>query len=116
MTNEETEKYRKRLVEIQKKSDGQFQALQNLAREVGASIINRYKGHGDAGQAELTDNIHQALQTATMIDMCKTSTSMCEIAAKNYKIASKAANIALGSAVAAWAAVLTMILIAAFVK
>lgn len=101
MTDEEIEEYEKRLVEIQVKSDnGQFKDLQKLAKELGASTIDRYKGHGDAGQAELTENIHQALQTASMINMSKA-------AAKNYEIASRATKIALGSAIAAWAAVLT---------
>ncbi len=56
------------------------------------------KGNEDT-LSELTDNILKALQTASMIDMCKTS-------AKNYKIAIVAAIIAALSALAAWFAVL----------
>ena len=53
-----------------------------------------------ANEGELVYAIHQALQTATMIDACKT-------AARNYKIALIATVIALGSALAAWIAVLS---------
>jgi hypothetical protein len=113
MTHEEIEQYRKKLIEIierPKQSDGNpaegtKRDLRELAKRVGANTRAIYtdtngvlKGY-DAGISDLIDNIHIALQTATMIDMCKTS-------AKNYKIAIMASIIALLSALAAWIAVL----------
>ena len=99
MTHEEIETKRKRLQALVEKwhptptpepddvTKGDFQ---QLAREVGAStravFIDPKTGYPvgcDAGIAELINNIHQALQTASMIDACRT-------AAQNYKIALKA--------------------------
>jgi 5-enolpyruvylshikimate-3-phosphate synthase len=79
---------------VDKETD-RVQKLIPLARKVGAS--SRKGPHGDcvAGEPELVDNIQRALQTASMIDMC-------EISAKNYKIALIAAIIALLSTVATW--------------
>jgi len=119
MTNKEIEEYQKKLQEIidrPKQPDGNPAKgtkgdLQELARKVGASTRAVYTGEGgkqlgyDAGISDLIDNIHTALQTATMVNMC-------EIAAKNYKIAITAAIIALLSALAAWAGVVVMALIA----
>jgi hypothetical protein len=110
MTNKEVDGAKERLVEIQKIIDkkGRTKALQELAKEVGASIIMTSSGH-EANEAELTHNIHYALQTVSMINMCKTAT-------KNYEIASRATKIALGSAIAAWVAVLAMVLIAVLTR
>ena len=102
MTHKEIEGYRKEKTEILKtKEPEKRQRLLDLARKVGASTTNwaRIGGENDATESQLVDNIERALQTATMIDMCKTS-------AKNYKIAITASIIALLSALAAWAAVL----------
>ncbi len=117
MTRKEIAQAKRRLIEInniqnsselmdipnsEKKVDtGQYkryEALRNLALEVGGSYISTER-QKTANEGELTEGIHRALQTATMIDMCRT-------AAKNYKIA-------LVAAIAAWAAVLAMVLIAA---
>jgi len=105
MTHEEIEDRRKDLLDIlQKRPGDQNQPLRDLAVKVGAQQPN-------ASRVEFRDmivnNINHALQTASMIDMCKTS-------AKNHKIAITAAIIALLSALAAWAAVLAMVLIAIF--
>lgn len=120
MTRKEIEKYRQKLAEIinrPKQEDGNpakgsKEDLQKLAQQVGASTRAIYthptKGRiiaYDAGISDLIDNIHQALQTATMVNMCETSN-------KNYEIASRATKIAFGSAIAAWAAVLGNVLIA----
>lgn len=115
MTDQEIEECRQRLVGIQVKSgNGQFKDLQKLAKELGASTIDRYKGYGDAGQAELTENIHQALQTASMINMSKTAAKNYEIAVTATKAAVKnywiAAAIAFLSMLAAWAAVFVIVL------
>ena len=100
MTNQEIEKYRQRLVEIKKLSDSgkRNKAYIDLITIVGASGCGGDKPTAQR-DAENIASIHQALQTATMVNMCKT-------AAKNYKIAITAAIIALLSALAAWAAVL----------
>lgn len=101
MTYEEIQQKKQRLIDIQKMSDSnqgkRYRALRDLAIEVGASTISTYH-QKPANEGELADNIHQALQTATMIDMCKT-------ASRNYVIALIATIIALGSAVALWIAV-----------
>jgi hypothetical protein len=101
MTHKENEKYRQRLVEIQKgeQESKRFEALQALAKEVGASThgLSMWGDSDRAGVVEgnLVANIHHALQTAAMIDMCKT-------ASRNFIIALVATIIALGSAVALW--------------
>ena len=104
MVRNEIEKYRQRLVEIQKVEEQtkRFEALQGLAKEVGASTqgLSMWGDSDRAGVSEgnLVTNIHNALQTATMIDMCKT-------ASRNYFIALIATIIALGSAIALWISV-----------
>ena len=100
MTNQEIEKYRQRLVEIKKLSDSgeRNKAYIDLITIVGASGCGGDKPTAQR-DAENIASIHQALKTATMVNMCKT-------AAKNYKIAITASIIALLSALAAWAAVL----------
>ena len=104
MTRKEIEEYRQRLVEIQKgeEQSKRFEALQALAGEVGASTqgLSMWGDSDRAGVSEgnLVANIHNALQTATMIDMCKT-------ASRNFIIALVATIIALGSAVALWISV-----------
>jgi hypothetical protein len=102
MTHKEIEKYRKQLVEILQGEDAREDksrqaCLKELAEKVGASAMAK-AGMDNAGEAELVDNIHFALQTASMMDMCRT-------AAKNYWIAFVAALVALASAIAAWTAV-----------
>ena len=107
---------RQKLVEIQKEPDEKkrIDELKEMAREDGASSIDTKivgattSQRGTAtvtkylqnliSEAELVQNINNALQTESMIDMCKT-------ASRNYKIA-------LVAAMAAWAAVLANILVA----
>ena len=104
MTNKKIEEYRQRLVEIKKLPDSgdRNKAFIKLAADVGASGCPKDMPTTGERDAEHIRSIHQALQTATMIDMCKT-------ASRNYKIA-------LIAAIAAWAAVLAMVLIAAFTR
>lgn len=124
MTDEEIEAYRERLNELTKQClDGKtkehtiLERLQKLAREVGASTrvfyvggIYSKGGQSDAQTAVLIHNIHQALQTAAMVNMCRTAT-------EGYKTATEASNsarweframaaIAFLSVVAAWVAAL----------
>lgn len=112
MAYEKIEQYKKQLIEIVQRPKqaggnpvtGTNEDLQELAQKVGASTrIIHIDEHGNqadraAGIAILIDNIHTALQTATMIEMCR-------IAARNFWIAIVAAIIAGLSAVAAWVAV-----------
>lgn len=104
MTRKEIEQYGQRLIEIQKiqNPNERFEALQGLAKKVGASTqgLSMWGDSDRAGVSEgnLVANIHKALQTATMIDVCKT-------ASRNFIIALIATIIALGSAVALWVAV-----------
>ena len=109
MTEEEAEEYRQRLIEIVNTSDtkrDKVEDARNLALEVGASIYTKYYGKdANAAFSQLVANIHNALQTATMINMSRSSAKMCEIAYRNYKIALIATIIALGSVVALWVTV-----------
>lgn len=98
MTHRKIEKYRQRLVDIVKKetdSEKRNKAFIGLAREVGAS---NYPGgmllEIAERDADHIRSIHQALQTATMIDMCKTAN-------RNFVIALVVAIAAVLSALAA---------------
>ena len=114
MKHDEIERYRKALRDLVERwhptTEPQPEEvtkgdLQELARKVGASTrsvcidpkTNLPAGY-PAGIGELIDNIHQALQTASMIDACRT-------AARNFWIALAAVLVSLVSAVAAWVAV-----------
>jgi hypothetical protein len=125
MTDTEIEAYRLRLNKLtaelrdeQKEKIIQPQ-LKKLAREVGASTCVFYIGElnyggnaktGEADSSELIRNIHQALQTASMVNMCSAATKGYEIATNASRLASIqfwiAAVIAFISAVAAWVAAL----------
>lgn len=72
--------------------------LKDLAVRVGASTINMYKGHGEASQPELVHNLHQALQTKSMVAAVKTS-------GEYLTVSIVLAFIAVGSMAAAWLAV-----------
>ena len=127
MTDAEIEEYRKRLNDLTEKCSDKHpesrisEELKKLAWEVGASTCAF--GHAASGQAmtsdantsELIRNIHQALQTASMVNMCRTATEGYEIATEASKRAVEAsrsaskqfwivAAIAFFSAVAAWVA------------
>jgi hypothetical protein len=99
--------------------EGQGESLKQLARQVGASTRMVYvNSQGkpvacDASVADLIDNIHKALQTATMIDMAKTAAGqtatmidMAKTAGRNFRIAVIASLIATLSMFAAWLAAL----------
>ena len=127
MTDAEIEEYRKQLNELtkqcsDKKRESHIQPqLQELARKVGASTMGVYltgstgSSIRDADTSELIRNIHQALQTASMVNMCRTATQGFEIATeasnRAVKVSKSAlkqswiiAGIAFLSAVAAWIA------------
>ena len=124
MTHKEIEQYRKKLIEIisrKKQPDGNpakgtKEDLQELAKRVGASTRAIYTDRVgtptgiDACISDLIDNIHTSLQTAAMIDVCKTAAQGYEIATEASRNAIKhywiAVAIAVLSAVAAWVAVL----------
>ncbi len=127
MTDEEIEAYRRQLNELtaqcseEKPESRIYNELKQLARKVGASTcVFWVRPAGgcrstDADTSELIRNIHQALQTASMANMCKTAAQGYEMATKASKDASMAsksaskqfwiaAAIAFLSAVAAWVA------------
>lgn len=116
MTDEEIEKHRKSLNELTSRcSDSNPESrvqeeLKGLAWQVGAStcvlyVANNRHCTADANTSEIVHNIHQALQTASMANMCGKATQGYEIATNAIKSASKqfkiAAAIAFLSAVAA---------------
>ena len=115
MTDEEIEKYRKELNELTAKcSDSNpenriQEELKKLAWKVGASTRVLYPDHtpGDAETSEIIRNIHQALQTASMANMCRKASQGYETATKAMESASRQflimAIIALLSALAACA-------------
>jgi len=89
-------------------------ALKRLADKVKASS-EAIGGRYNPGKAELVLNIQKAIQTATMIVMCKTAAKNYEIAVtatraavRNYRIA---AAIAILSMLAAWAAVIVILIV-----
>ncbi len=100
MSHKKKEKTRKKLIEIVNMSGLQEQkkALHTLRKEIGASKQKQHMGGEDCTVSELIDNCHYALQTASMIEMCKTAN-------RNFVIALIATMIALGSSVAAWVAI-----------
>ena len=90
--------YRAQLLEILKESDveKQNQPLRDLAKAVGAQ---QPATRGVEFRDMIVSNINHALQTLTMIEMCKTAN-------RNFVLAIIATLIALlGSSVAAWVAI-----------
>jgi predicted GTPase len=120
MTREEIDTHERRLRELLRLRQGDTgyqdhveRELRELASDVGASMTVRLRAQGgqdinstQATISELASHIHQALQTASMIDACQT-------AAKNHEIALKAQESArvsqLISVAAMFAAVVTAI-------
>jgi hypothetical protein len=114
MTREEIEKKRKELTNILIEEDAEkrLEKLQQLAKEVGASITRmekveiqrdsrgavRYQTSNEITETEIVHNIQVALETWTMVDVCKTS-------ARNCKVSLSATVIAFLAMLAAWVAV-----------
>ena len=113
MAYEEIEQYKKQLIEIVQKP--KKEDLQELAQKVGASTqIIHFDKFGNqelknAGISTLIDNIHTALQTASLIETCRIATENCDIAQRATKAAIYhyriAAGIAILAMIAAWVAV-----------
>lgn len=112
MTREEIANYRGELCRVlneNKDEKERLEALKDLAKKVGAGSIRKgkvlvkhtiygeqkYKEADLITEGELVLNINNALQTETMIDVCK-------IAARNYWITVIVALAAFFSALAAW--------------
>lgn len=115
MTHDQIEAYRVKLSEILADDSNTYTSLEDLAKKVGASTTNRYKGYGKAAIPELVENINSALQTASMIDMCRTAAQNYEIAVTATKEAVTnnriAAAIAILSMLAAWSAVIVILIV-----
>jgi len=104
MTPEESELYRLELTigDAYPTQDKDL-SLKELAIKVGANTVKRFDIDAAGAQLELVSNIHQALQTASMIDACKT-------ASRNYQIAVTATKAAIWNyRIAAAIALLAMI-------
>jgi len=110
MTSAEIKKARLKLIEItgsNNPKDQKEQKLKDLAKEIGAGTINtkivgstEYNGsltihQNPISEAELVQNIHQALQTAMTLNMYKTTN-------KQYKIAVLAAIVAVVGTFITW--------------
>jgi hypothetical protein len=128
VTREEIAVYRQRLREILNIKDEvkRLGELKQLSKEVGAgykhteiaavittpvttetkkgseTVLHRSAYQKTISESELVLNINNALQTETMIDMCKT-------ASRNYWIFFVTAIAAIFSALAAWSAILKMV-------
>ena len=122
MTREKISEYRQKLRTILNKDEEQrFEELKQLAKEVGAGYVHTEiapttttvpDGNGflttthqnpiSISESELVLNINNALQTETMIDVCKT-------AARNFWVTMLAAMAAVLSALAAWWAIVKMV-------
>ncbi len=116
MTHKKIEQYRAKLNKLTESTIGQSieeagrqedqmrPKLEELAREVGASILTGIVDKNGkyvwrrGNSSDLIRNIHQALQTASTICMARTAN-------RNFLIAIVASVAAAASALAAWAAV-----------
>lgn len=72
---QEVEKERLELENILKNDEPKLDDLKALAKKVGASTIKLYPGYGEAPKPEIIQNIHQALQTKSMVAAVKTSSN-----------------------------------------
>ena len=121
MTRNEIKQHRAKLAQILRQNDAKqkWEQARDLALEVGASVwpskvndlgqlpqnpdaakLKRdmwFRDEWEAATAEIARNIHFVLQTATMIDMCRT-------ASRNVWVALIASVVAFLSMVAAWLA------------
>jgi hypothetical protein len=120
MTHEEIETYRQELQDTLEKHEAKtlndvdtMRALRGLAKKVGASaqrvfFNNTVSGTkpvcDDAAIPELAYNIHFALQTASMIDACRTAAKNHEITVAAMKEAAKSQRISKYAMIAAWIA------------
>jgi ABC-type histidine transport system ATPase subunit len=126
MTEGEIEVYRNRLVKILSKKDKQGrysnevqQELQELALELGASTQTVYLNIGYAGMRKICDatipelafNIHQALQTASMVNACVTAAENSKIMKVAQKQSRNSQRIAFWAMLAAWVAVVVNLVI-----
>lgn len=111
MTDQEIEGYRQELTDIVNR-EGKKEELQELALKVGASPFHDREVRKDinAIKSVLVHNIHFALQTAAMANMCEvaskghqTAVGACDAAEKSGKTM---AAIAIIAALAAWAGVI----------
>lgn len=114
MKREKIEKKKRELDEILKMEDAgaRLEKLKALAKEVGASVtriekvlvqqdiygVQKYREENQITESEIVHNIQFALQTETVIDMCKT-------AAHNFWITLVAMLIAVFAMLAAWTGV-----------
>lgn len=103
MTHKKIEGYRQRLIDIKNMSNPgeRSKAYIELGAKLGASGCGRDIPPGER-DAEHIRSINQALQTATVIDMCK-------VASRNFWITMVTAIAAVLSALAAWAAIVKMV-------
>ncbi len=125
MTDAEIERHGKRLREVLAAYHGNtkgdavrdaeaMESLRPLALGVGACIcIPRPDcSDRDATPSELAYNIHQALQTASMINACRTAAENVRLSEKAQAEAYKARQHAFLGMAAAWAAVIVNIVVA----
>lgn len=100
MNEQEMNQFFTEFLEIQsgKKKGNKDALLKELNSKIGASTEMYQASPANADLTELAKNFQELMQTAAMVNMCRT-------AAKNYKIAILAAITAAFCALAAWVAV-----------
>jgi dTDP-glucose pyrophosphorylase len=112
MTHDEIETYRERLAEIireidkSKANDATLNKLRQLALDVGASVVEFVMTSSgpqwhQATASELVHNVHEALQTASMIDACRTAAKDHEVAVKAQESARLSQWVSIGAMLAA---------------
>ena len=112
MTDEEMQSHYQRLIEIMQISDSgdRNKAIIQLRYTLGASYCGKDPGSIGERDSQNIAAIHQALQTASMISMCKTAGNSYEMGKQAMNKATAtwwtAAAIAFLSMVAAWVAAL----------
>jgi hypothetical protein len=119
MTHEEIETRAAKLREIVAKvkdqnhwPPGVREDMVRLALDVGAYPLHQYTTVDHLFLPELANRIHQALQTASMIDACRTAAKNVELAENAQAAASRAQQVAFWSMLAAWGAVVVNIVVA----
>jgi len=106
MTHEEIDNYAKRLVAAQAIVDSgdRNKELIEIRKEIGAAFCGRDVGSTGVRDTENIAAIHQALQTWSIIDACRTAAKNSEIALTAVQEAAESQRISKHTMIAAWVA------------
>jgi hypothetical protein len=99
MTREEVDKYEQELHDIitrlrrSPRADADMNEAKKHLRELGANVgASEYApgGESDASISQFVHSIHQALQTASMIDACRAAAESAELTAESLQLTEQA--------------------------